>query len=80
MKRVVKGTLSAASVVSAAAVMIGAGPASQWIANAQDMQIECSDVIIVADGDPCTADSCDLIGETEEYCVYWCSHENICCW
>jgi hypothetical protein len=74
MKRVVKGTLSVASVISAA--MLGAGAVPQWVAKAQ----ECSDIIIVADGDPCTSDSCELIGETSRWCIYECSSENICCW
>ena len=74
MKRVVKGTLSVASVVSAA--MLGASAVPQWVAKAA----ECSDIIIVADDDPCTSDSCELIGELDTWCIYECTHENICCW
>jgi hypothetical protein len=73
MKNVVKGTLSAASVISG--VMLGGGAVPQWTAKA-----DCSDIIIVADDDPCTEDSCELIGELNTWCVYWCEHANICCW
>lgn len=78
MKRVVKGTLSVASVISAA--LLGAGAISQTDVKAQCEHCVCSDIIIIADGDPCTSDSCELIGETSQYCIYECTYENICCW
>lgn len=70
MKRLVTGTLSAASV------LLGASTIPQWVAKAQD----CSDFIIISDGDPCTSESCELIGQTSRWCIYECTYEDICCW
>jgi hypothetical protein len=81
MKRIVSGLPTwkrlAMGLLSGISALAFSGAIATKVAKADG---ECADVIVYADDDPCTQESCDLAYDGGWYCVYECTYEYICCW